>query len=287
MVLNDGLQFCKLNRFEIETVVSWAAEEGWNPGMNDAEVFWYTDPNGYYGVKKDNELVGSGSIVSYNGDYGFMGFFIMKPEHRSQGVGTELWQLRKERLQQRLKKGATIGMDGVVEMQDFYAKGGFKLAYRDVRMEMKGEEYTISPNIRDLHERDVSEVLLYDARCFGFPRERFTLNWISQEHAKCYMYSKDHALQGYAVIRKAVKGYKIGPLFADNIVAAEELLKACLTHAEGDQVFLDIPMKNEEALKLSKLYNMAECFECGRMYLGEEPDIPIEKIFGVTTFELG
>jgi GNAT superfamily N-acetyltransferase len=127
----DHLIFKRLNYKGLETLVKWAEKEGWNPGLYDAEVFWATDPGGYYGYYLDGELIAGGSIVSYDGKFGFMGFFIVKPEYRSKGIGRKLWYERRDKLLSRLDSGASIGMDGVVAMQSFYKKGGFEIAYVD------------------------------------------------------------------------------------------------------------------------------------------------------------
>ena len=287
MHLEEGMDFVKLNKTQFETVVKWAEKEGWNPGINDAEVFWQMDPDGYYGVLKDGEIIASGSIVSYNGEFGFMGFFIVKPEYRSKGLGRKLWNKRKELLISRLKENAPIGMDGVVDMQPFYNKGGFVLSHRDVRMEGTSKMYPVSEHVSKVQDSDIEEILNYDKECFGYERKTFITNWIAQSNAKTFVYRKGEALQGFAVIRKAVSGYKIGPLFADNIDIAEELFKACSAMADGDLIYLDIPLINKSASELANKFSLKECFECGRMYFGPIPEIPMEKVFGVTTFELG
>ena len=60
---------------------------------------------GFVVLEKDGEMIGSGSIVSYDEKFGFMGFFIIKPEYRSKGLGTKLWFWRRDKLLSRLKKG--------------------------------------------------------------------------------------------------------------------------------------------------------------------------------------
>lgn len=277
----------KLKKEQLYKVVEWAAAEGWNPGLNDTEVLWNTDPDGYYGVIKEEELIASGSVVKYNDEYGFMGFFIVKPEYRSNGLGRELWNKRKKILLSRLKAGATIGMDGVVDMQEFYTVGGFKLAYRDIRFEGTGKEFTISENISAIKENDFELVNNYDTHCFGFDRHVFLANWIEQNNAKSFKFIERNELKGFAVIRKAINGYKIGPLFANNRDVAEKLFEACSDSAQGKSIFLDVPSMNLDAMNLAKKYELVQCFECGRMYHGVPLNAPIEKTFGVTTFELG
>ena len=47
--------------------------EGWNPGVGDAEAYWATDPEGFVCLERDGEPVGMGAIVSYADAFGYMG----------------------------------------------------------------------------------------------------------------------------------------------------------------------------------------------------------------------
>jgi hypothetical protein len=38
---------------------------------------------------------------------------------------------------------------------------------------------------------------------------------------------------------------------------------------------------------LAERYDMTVSFETARMYTGEMPDIPLNRLFGVTSFEIG
>jgi hypothetical protein len=107
------MQIRPMRRDELDVLVGWAADEGWNPGRTDADIFWGTDPNGFIAAELDGELIGGGSIVDHGGSYGFMGFFIIRPDKRGHGLGGELWFRRRDLLLERLGPGATIEMDGV------------------------------------------------------------------------------------------------------------------------------------------------------------------------------
>ncbi len=216
-----------------------------------------------------------------------MGFFIVLPEFRSSGIGRKLWYQRRDTLLARLKTGAAIGMDGVVAMQPFYKKGGFEIAYRDERHKKTGMAFAIDNRVSAINEEDSQPILAYDRACFGFDRPKFMRPWLTQPHAKAFKFTENDIVKGFAVLRKTCKGYKIGPLFADDAEIAEELYKACLNAAIGEPVFIDIPVANRAAVALVKKYEATYVFECARMYLGKVPDNNIEKVFGVTTFELG
>ena len=283
----DELQFHKLDLTGVKTLVKWAENEGWNPGPNDAEVYYSTDPDGFYGYNYNGELIAGGSIVSYNGEFGFMGFFIVKPEYRSTGIGRKLWYQRRNALLARLNKEASIGMDGVIAMQPFYQKGGFEIAFRDERYERIGTAFKINRNISSIYEEDLESVMALDKQCFGFSRPRFMKLWLNLPETKTFKYMKGDELKGFAVVRKANTGYKICPLFADNEIIAEELYKACLNSVIDEPLYLDIPVINKGALNLVKKYSAKYVFECARMYYGPIPKMNIEKVFGITTFELG
>lgn len=287
MINIKDLQLKKLHKAEVKTLVNWAKKEGWNPSKDDFKVFWNTDPEGFYGFYIKHKLIAGGSIVSYNQEFGFMGLFIVHPNYRGQGIGQKLWYLRRNLLLNRLKPNATIGMDGVVAMQPFYEKGGFKIAFRDERYECIGQKLSFSNSISTIKKLDFEAVQKYDLNCFGYNRNAFLKNWLSISESKSFKFVKNDNLKGYTVIRKVNNGYKIGPLFADTDKIAEELLKACLNSAIGASIFFDIPVINKGALNLVKKYNAKYTFECARMYYGDFPKVDTCKIYGITTFELG
>ncbi len=287
MIDPSQLVFKKLDFTGVKTLVDWAAKEGWNPGPSDAEVFWQTDPDGFYGFFDGEELVAGGAIISYGGAFGFMGLYIVRSDYRGSGVGRRLWYLRRDTLLNRLDKNASIGMDGVLDMQPFYKKGGFEIAFRDERYQRKGERFAYSTSVATLKPSDIQGVHKYDRICFGFARPSFLDAWLSVKDSHAFTYKVEDKIVGYAVMRKTGIGAKIGPLFADDKEVAEELYKACLTAGAGEPVFLDIPVINGDAVSLVKKYNCDYVFECARMYYGTPPDIPIRQIFGITTFELG
>lgn len=294
MTLSD-LTIRAMTRREADRLVEWAANEGWNPGLHDADLFWEAEPNAFIAAEMDGELIGGGTIASYGGEFGFMGFFIVRPDWRGQGLGDRLWQNRREMLLSRLKPGRPIGMDGVFTMQDYYAKGGFVFAHRDLRF-----QFTIPTDwptteaamradsaLAPLSEVPFAEVAAYDRTCFPAPREPFLERWIAQEGALSLGYVKDGKLAGFGTIRPCREGTKIGPLFADDDEAAEALFCALAAHGKDGLVTLDVPETHPGAMALVKRHGLREVFGCARMYLGQAPEPDEKRIYGITTFELG
>ncbi len=280
-----------MTRAELDALVGWAAREGWNPGRHDAELFWATDPAAFVAADLDGALIGGGAITSYDGEFGFMGFFIVRPEYRGRGLGTALWHARRERLLARLHPGASIGMDGVFAMQPFYAQGGFVFSHRDLRFRAEIPERPVTAPVDDdvvpLAAVPFDQVLAYDRTCFPALRPAFLKGWISQPDALALGCRRDGKVSGYGVVRRCGEGCKIGPLFADDARAAEALYTRLAGFAAGGPLFLDPPENNPAAIELVRRHRMAEVFGCARMYLGPPPVLAHERVFGVTTFELG
>ncbi len=43
-------------RAELDTIIDWAAREGWNPGIDDGNAFWAADPEGYWVASRKSDL---------------------------------------------------------------------------------------------------------------------------------------------------------------------------------------------------------------------------------------
>ncbi|MFL5173061.1 MAG: GNAT family N-acetyltransferase, partial [Microvirga sp.] len=57
--------------------------------------------------------------------------------------------------------------------------------------------------------------------------------------------------------------------------------------AGGGLLFLDVPEPNQSALGLAARYGLAPAFQTARMYRGAAPGLPLDRIYGITSFELG
>jgi len=271
----------KANREEMKFFVDWAADEGWNPGLHDDECFYETDPSGFIVGEHNGRIVGAISAVAYDKTFGFIGFYIVQPEHRNTALAPLLARHAMRHLSTQ-----NIGLDGVFDKVDKYENIGFRLAYRNLRYEarIKGKN---SKNIIPLSELPFDDILRYDNKYFPTQRAVFLDKWLKLPDSKSYCIQYDNDLMGYGMIRKCRNGFKIGPLFAENHDIAEELLLSLSVEANGDFIYLDVPEINKDGIKIAKKYNMKECFGTARMYSKEFPNIPINKIFGVTSFELG
>ena len=279
--MTGDYQIRAMSRAELDLAIGWARDEGWNPGLHDATPFHAADPEGFLVGLLDGRPISSISVVRYGTTFGFLGFYIVIPEHRGRGYGFRLWQAGMVRLTGRL-----VGLDGVPAQQDNYRRSGFERAYRNVRYG------GIAPAGRadglvDARSIPFEQLLAFDAGLFAAPRPGFLAGWISLPESRGLAAVEDGELRGFGVRRRCRNGNKIGPLYATSRAIAEQLFDGLCEGITGEPVFLDVPEPNVEALALAEGRDLEPAFETARMYTGPAPAIELTKLYGVTTFELG
>ncbi|MDD2893001.1 MAG: GNAT family N-acetyltransferase [Halothiobacillaceae bacterium] len=273
-----------MSQDELQVTIDWAGAEGWNPGLDDAACFYAADRQGFLIGKLNERPVASISAVKYGSSFGFIGLYIVAEPFRHQGYGLHIWNKALEHL-----RGRSIGLDGVVAQQDNYLKSGFRLAHRNIRFAgISHHPKPVAANIVELASLGMDVLLAYDAGFFPAKRADFLKAWINQPHAHALGIVENGTLVGYGVIRACRRGYKIGPLNAENLDLAIELFNALTGRIPlGADIYLDVPEPNAQALDLVSMFAMQPAFETARMYTGDFPNLALDKIFGITSFELG
>jgi hypothetical protein len=265
---------------DLDVAIEWAAAEGWNPGLHDADAFYGTDPDGFLMGFVDGEPATSISVVRYGPTFAFLGLYICRRDLRGRGYGLATWTAGMATAGDR-----TVGLDGVVARQADYRRSGFVLAHRNVRY--TGIARMWAPDRSHIVDvADPRALVDYDAELFGAPRPAFAVTWTAAPR-RTLAWIEDGSVRGYATARVCRTGHKIGPLFADDDAIAEALLAALTSGLAGAEISLDVPEPNDSAVALAARAGLEPSFETARMYRGPAPAIPLERVYGITTFELG
>ena len=59
-----------MRRFKLDILINRASREGWKLGRHDADIFWNTEPDGIIAAELNGELIGGGSIVADQRQFG-------------------------------------------------------------------------------------------------------------------------------------------------------------------------------------------------------------------------
>lgn len=281
--INPNVTITQMTKTEFQTAVDWANTEGWIPGIHDIDSFYDTDPTGFYAAKIGGEIVGTFSVVKYSSDYAFAGFFIVRPDWRGKGVGLAIQHYIDTHF-----AGFNVGIDGVLAMQEKYAHAGYKWIYGNERYSGIAKAGKLDSHCHRISAGDFDGIVEFDAKFFPAQRSNFLKLWLTQKDATALL-AKDDAgrLCGYGVVRKCVQGNRIGPLFAETSQTAKRLFDSLAAFVAGEEIFIDVPTVNASAMQLVLSQGMKPVFTTARMYTKQAPDLPLDKIYGVTSLELG
>ncbi|MFA6103883.1 MAG: hypothetical protein WCV67_12560 [Victivallaceae bacterium] len=163
-----------------------------------------------------------------------------------------------------------------------------KLAYNNVRFEGMADDDACLDGLVDAADVPFDELAAYDRRFFSAARHSFLSLWINQPEGFSVAAYGKNGISGFGTIRSCRKGYKIGPLFADDRQTAERIFVSLTAKIpRGEYFYLDVPSVNPFANAMVKKHNLRPVFKTARMYSRGLPDLPLENIYGVTSFELG
>lgn len=261
-------------------MVRWAAQEGWNPGLDDAQAFYQADPEGFFVATLGNEIVACISVVNHTADMAFLGFYIVDPAFRGKGIGLELWNYAIRHAGQR-----TISLDGVPEQQANYRKSGFELSGQTTRFSASVQGAP-SKEVTAASADDIATLIDMEATASGVAKTSFLTAWFEGTATRQTLIVKSEGrIIGLATVRQCQEGAKIGPLVAENAGTAEALIRHAATLFDGP-LFIDLPGNALVLRQLCQEIGFFAGFETARMYRGSF-DVPDAPIFAIATMEVG
>ena len=277
---------------QVDWLLELAADEGWNPGLEDAAAFRAADPEGLLVALDRGDPVAGVSVVRQDDAHGFLGLYLCRPDARGQGHGWRVWQAGLAHLGER-----SVGLDGVVEQQGNYRRSGFAPAWRNVRFAgvpahggggEGGIEASSGVGVREALAADLPALTAFDREIGGVDRRRFLNVWlVTTRTRRTLMVERQGRLRGFGTVRACRRHVKVGPLLADSPEVAGTLLERLARSVDDTEIVLDAPECNPAAIALARDAGLVPVFETARMYRGEAPPVDAERLFGVATLELG
>lgn len=269
---------------ELRQAYEWAVGEDWNPGESDASVFLSADPGSLLTLDVRGKPAGVISALRMTSEFGFMGFFVLPPEHRRSIHAWTLWHAALERMGDRV-----IGGEGVLDRLHNYAHYGFQPACHTISHQ--GVAPLRSPDwhagVELAAKTPLAQLAAYDAANFGVPRNAVLKEWLSLPASRALVFKREDRICGLGSARCCHSGIRIGPLQADDPEAAEALLDALLGLAPGEPVSIDCPENNPEAARLMKKKGLVAGSATARIYRGEPPAGLPHRLYGLMSFALG
>jgi GNAT superfamily N-acetyltransferase len=275
-----------------QSAVKWGNQLQWNLGQFDTPSFFRLDADGFFVGKYKQQIVACVSGVRHGTDKGFIGFYIVREDHRKRGFGLALFRHAMEHL-----KGRIIGLDAVREQIPNYIKSGFSITRWNARHSVVcgtrplesislPDGYTIIDNV------SLDEFIAIDQRVSKITRSREFMDSFKgiPQFLEWGVCDKEGKLVGYMAIRPATNGYRVGPWYGDSLAVAYALMNTALSRPElnGTTLWTDLAIENADAAKLAKLFQMGFVVDFARMWTsGSQILEDLNQLYAVMTLESG
>ncbi len=267
---------------DLNVVLQWAAEEGWNPGLDDAPAFFPADPAGFLIKEVDGKHAAAISVVNHDPDFAFLGLYLCKPEFRGQGHGIDIWRAGIAHAGAR-----SIGLDGVLGQQENYAASGFVKYGSTIRYAGQIDP-VVDARICHASDSHLEALVSRDEKASGINRTAFGRTWFTETlNRQTMVLMAGSNIAGFATYRRCREGSKIGPLYAACETDARALLSANPFAQPDVPCFVDIVDPNVPIAQLVKSLEFEPTFATARMFSGAQPQAIPEKFQAIATMELG
>ena len=276
------LRVTRATRDDWRTVERWIEEQGWDPGVSDADQFYAQDPEGFFVGWLGDQIVSAIAVVNYDDSFAYLGHYLVRSDLRGFGYGISTWNAAIGHAGNR-----TIGLESGDEHLEKYRCAGFVDAYRTQHLAGRVQPSAMPKGVLPATSVDPLEIGAYDSLAFPADRTRFIAHWIAARGHRALVRVVDGQLAGYGVIREATSGYRVGPLVANNRGDAEALFDA-LTFGLGDvEVSLEAPEPLAEMTSIAEARGLAASYETVRMYNRPVRPTAMHRNYAVASFELG
>jgi|GEM_PF-2720231 len=269
---------------DIPLIYQLAHLEGWNYGVDDIWVATQAMLNSFIVGIVGNQIVACRAVTPYE-SFTYCSFLLVKPEFRSLGYGRQVQTMVLE----QVGAGNMIvdkmpGTDRWSREHGFQSSDLFCSYHLDshTRNDVCEQSLPIFP----VHSF-LEDVLDYDASFFPSSRRSYMKTWLSMPHSNGVLWYDENAVRGYGVIRKANKGYRIGPLYAENSEIACHLFRALIAGLQNESIALSMPEQSPLTHSLVAAFQLRPTVRLQRMYSKSPLDIPYEKIAAITNFTFG
>lgn len=241
---------------------------GWNQTAADWAMLLEQSTCGNFLACYNGVEAGTVTTVTYTQKLSWVGMLLVAPEFRRLGVGTAL-------LQAAIRAVRALGavcLDATPAGKPLYDRLGFRELYRLGRWLRPPAPLERGPAVKcmPLSHESLPAILDYDRPVFGADRAGILRYLLHNTPSLAFFYSDDREIQGYCLGRTGQNYVHIGPLVADRLEIAGDLLLSALLVCAHQPVILDNSSQHPGWDQLLHNLGFMEQRPFIRMYLGDK-----------------
>ena len=261
------IEYRKMAPTDIDAGLALCRSAGWNQLESDWKLFLELAPDGArVAIDESGKVAGTVATINYEDRFSWIGMVLVDREKKRQGIGT---QLLHEALA-ILKNVQTVKLDATPAGREVYLKLGFKDEYMLSRMVLKNELNFSAGNTSSLQKKDLKWISETDNEVFGASRKDLLIKLFKNFPDLSFAINNT----AYSFGRRGFNFTQIGPVIAENVDDAKQLVKNALAVINGP-VVIDV-MDNSPFQQWLSSLGFTEQRKLIRMYLGKNsyPGIP-------------
>jgi GNAT superfamily N-acetyltransferase len=279
--VSDALHIRRLTAADLPFADQVREAAGWNQTLSDWERFLALEPDGCFLAEWEGAPAGTATTAVYASTLAWIGMVLVHPDRRRLGIGRALLQHCIHTVRDRGVR--CVKLDATPAGQPVYEGLGFRAEWTLTRwMGFPSSLLSRAGNsrVRPWRVEDGASVDSLDARVFGVSRRRLFDALIPQCLAVRVVEDPADCLQGFGVLRPGSRALYLGPVIAASQQAAVVLVESLLHHADGRQVYWDLPDQNRPLVQWGERHGFSRQRPLTRMVLGTNtsPGLPFGQI---------
>ena len=219
---------------------------GDRPAIDDIDCFLAFDSKVMCVGELDGKPIGVASVFKYDDGYRHGGGYYIEKEYRGHGYGIQLFNHVVEKSKPIANISCYIHSPKIAELYKKYfgsAEIFFSVETYDINSitalkKLQGISRDSRWHVKKAADVDFESLFNYDKVTFGYRCRQFLYKWLfSPASYSCVALNKDGSILGYIVLRKSIvsdEGYKIGPLYCENIDVGKDLIQSVLEAINND-----------------------------------------------------
>jgi GNAT superfamily N-acetyltransferase len=221
-----GLDLCRLSH--------------WNQLEDDWHVFLESPGGGACLAECRGGTAGTVAFLRYGRSFSWLSMMLVHPDARRAGIGTGLLDAALESLADE----PCVRLDATPLGEPLYRRFGFCDEYQLVRATVALPSTRLGPPsecVRPMTDADLPAVFVRDRRVFDADRSALLASFYRRAPGMAWIASQGGVLLGYCFGRPGYLYRQLGPLVAEEMAVAQQLLTRCLAGEVAGKLAVDIP----------------------------------------------
>lgn len=272
-----------------QTLDVWR-ETGMQEGTHCLYTWLDVDPDAFkIAVTDEGEVIGACSACIHHDDLVFVGIYCVREKYRGLGVGFKVWSACMQHVGD--KNVCLNAVPGKLEL--YRDRGGFPIVEADWECVVNETSSAINHDvlsdippkgveIEPFEDSHLPLVFDYDHKLMGYSRQKALQLSFKEHDSRTFVAVKNGECVGFGTIKVSCQeAGLIGPLYADDKVTAEALLKKLILSLPQAKGFSMMTVSNNEAAnEFIRRIGCPATEECPRLYRKKKFDIDLSKVYG-------